>query len=311
MAILRGTARLLLEEHRLRPFSGSVLELARMLVYFTPEELAGWARLHGVVLAPVPSPGLSHDPRLAAQGCMDDRTFFTALGFREIVTCDISDYERPDHLVDLNGPLPEALRGRFDVVFDGGTLQHIFHLPNVLASIHQALKPGGRAVFGMAPSHNHVDHGFYMFSPTFFWDFYEANGYRIETAYVFEFTHFWFGGRLRTPPWKVYAYRPGCLDHLCYGGFGREQVGIFFVATKLPQATGDIVPQQGYYVRLWPQAAKLLGREVAALPRLERWVVTASAMHPLLLRAAVAAKGLRVRLRRWLSPRRPPVVARY
>ena len=195
MGIPRGTARLLLDEARERPFKGSLLELGRMAVYATRGELERWAREQRTPLAEVRDLALSHQPELAAAGCLDDRSFFRLLGCARVESSDVSDWEGADHILDLNLPVPEALHGRFATVFEAGTIQHVFDLPQVFANLHALVKEGGRVIHGMAPSTNHVDHGFYMFSPTLFHDFYTANGWRIEACYFFEFFPFWFRGR--------------------------------------------------------------------------------------------------------------------
>src|SRR5207249_3920994 len=98
-------------------------------------------------------------------------TFFKALGFSEVAAMDYSDFESARYIHDLNSSEPpEHLLENFDVIIDGGTIEHVFHIPNVLNSIHKMLRPHGRTIH-MSPSSNHIDHGFYMFSPTLFWDF--------------------------------------------------------------------------------------------------------------------------------------------
>lgn len=252
MAILPGSARLLLAEHQRRPFAGSVLELGKMLVFLTSEELESLAADEGLELR-VDRPELSHDRRLASQGCLSDRDFFRSLGFEEVVSSDVCGYEGADVLFDLNEELPDELAERFDVVFDGGTLHHVFDLPQALSNVHRALKVGGRAVIGMAASSNHLDHGFYMFSPTLFHDYFTANRYRLECEKFFEFEPYWVDGRLFTSPWRVYDYSEGCLDELGYGSWGDRPVGIFVVATKTEESTGDTVPRQSYFDRHWEE----------------------------------------------------------
>lgn len=303
MGIPRGTARLLLDEARERPFRGSLLELGRMSVYATRSELERWAREQATPLAALPPAGevaLSHQPELAAAGCLDDKSFFRLLGCERVESADVSDWEGADHILDLNLPLPAGLAGRYDTVFEAGTLQHIFDLPQVFANIHALLREGGRVIHGMAPSTNHVDHGFYMFSPTLFHDFYAANGWRIDAEYFFEFFPFWFRGRFHSTPWKIRRYTPGCLDHLAYGGFGARQVALFVVATKVAGATADRIPQQSYFARFHarPQPeARVTGSRAA-------WAASDST---LLLRL----KKWKQRLKR-LAPRRlPPVEKRY
>lgn len=299
MGIPRGTARLLLDEARERPFSGSVLELGRMSVYVTDDELRSWAREQGVGLAEVEAPALSHQPELARHGCLDDRTFFRRLGFERVESTDVSDWEGADHVLDLNLPVPAELRGRFDVVFEAGTIQHVFHLPRLFENVHALLREGGRVIHGMAPSSNHVDHGFHMFSPTLFHDFYTANGWRIEAFYFFEFFPYWYRGRFFSTPWKIRRYEPGCLDELAYGGFGPRcgnQLALFVVATKLPGATAGRIPRQSLFARTPPAIQRQEGA------RGDR----------------IAGASLLLALKRWkkrcerLLPRRlPPVLRRY
>lgn len=312
MGVPRGTVRLLLDEARERPFSGSLLELGRMSIYATQEEVARWAREQGTPLASLGQPGeprLSHQPELAAAGCLDDRSFFRLLGCERVESSDVSDWEGADHILDLNLPVPAELHGRFATVFEAGTIQHVFDLPQVFANLHALVQEGGRVIHGMAPSTNHVDHGFYMFSPTLFHDFYTANGWRIEACYFFEFFPYWFRGRFHSTRWKIRRYIPGCLDHLAYGGFGARQVALFVVATKVPGATADRIPQQSYFSRFHQQ--------------LERKSVTVTGFPPgasvnglgkpvtvtnfLLLKL----KEWRQRLKRLLPRRLPPVEKLY
>jgi len=330
MGIPRGTARLLLDEHQQRPFSGRVLQIGRSSIYFTWKELEGWAKLHGVKLAPVAEICLSHDPRLARQGCIDDKTFFTALGFSQVESCDISDWEDPDHVMDLNLPVSVELHGRFDVVLDPGSSLQIFHQPNLLANIHALLKVGGRIIHAGVPSNNHMDLGFYMFSPTFFHDFYSANHYRILSEYVCQVYPYWHLGRFHSAPWKIYCYTSGSLDHLNYGRYGGRQTALFMVGHKLAESTGDQVPQLGQYVHSWQvydeyrANAGAEGPELSAgqLPegggdggpaagRLAAWAERQFETYPALSRAYLPVKRLKERLTRLLPRRMPPLVARY
>ncbi len=46
---------------------------------------------------------------------------FRMLGASNVFCCDVSDYENPDFLIDLNDPYMDN-KERFDVIFDAGTL---------------------------------------------------------------------------------------------------------------------------------------------------------------------------------------------
>jgi hypothetical protein len=133
---------------------------------------------------------------------------------------------------------------QYDVVFDGGTIEHVFNLPQVLKNIHHLLKISGRIIHA-SPSHNHVDHGFFMFSPTFFNDYYTANLYNIKTFYLFKYSS------PQKSVWSVYEYKPGSIDAYSFGGFGKKMLGIWFIAKKTSASLDNIIPQQGGYLHIW------------------------------------------------------------
>lgn len=178
-------------------------------------------------------------------GVVNDDFIFRSLGFESVESIDTDDYEQATHLLDLNKDIPEQYYERFDFVFDGGTLEHVFNFPKCLTNIYKMLKPGGIVVHGV-PCNNHVDHGFYQFSPTVFYDYYSANKWKILRSNIFEYSpdH-------ASKPWLIYNYEPGVIDHLSFGGWGDKMLGIWFVAQKLSESSCDVIPMQGAYVRDW------------------------------------------------------------
>jgi len=251
MGIARVSARLLLAEAGKRPFSGRVLQLGRQHLYFTDRDLERWAPTHGVQLT---SEYLQNNKREALlnpwyndSAYMDDGSFFARIGFERVESCDYSGDEEPTYLIDLNDPVPDSLIGKFDVVYDGGTLEHVFNIPNALKNVHLLLKDGGRIIHH-SPSSNHVDHGFYMFSPCLFVDYYATNSYKICEAQLVEYDKNW-----ESQPCFVYNYVPGCIDDdLSFGGFDRGKLLLIsLVAAKMENSTCGITPQQGRYARTW------------------------------------------------------------
>ncbi|MBI4615090.1 MAG: class I SAM-dependent methyltransferase [Planctomycetes bacterium] len=178
---------------------------------------------------------------------MDDRSFFGLLGFDTVESLDVSVFEGADRIHDLNLPIACDLEGRYDVVFNGGTLEHVFHLPNALRNVHRMLRTGGRAIH-IAPASNQVDHGFYSFSPTLFHDYYAANRYEIRSSVLVEFVDW-------KAPWRVWDYAPGLLERLAGRLEASGILGLFVIAEKTASSTEDVVPQQGLYVSVWNQAA--------------------------------------------------------
>ncbi len=97
-------------------------------------------------------------------------TFFRKLGFSEVDSLDFSGFEGASIVQDLAGDLPENLAGRFDVIYDGGTCEHVFDLPTAYRNIDKMLKPGG-VFIAHSPSNNWINHGFYQICPEIVYGF--------------------------------------------------------------------------------------------------------------------------------------------
>lgn len=119
--------------------------------------------------------------------------FFRLLGATELVSMDASSYEGASIVHDMNQPVDDSLKESFDLVFDGGTLEHVFNYPTAIRSAMEMVKVGGRFVT-VAPSNNYFGHGFYQLSPELFYTVLsEENGYKVERMIAYEsFIHRWF-----------------------------------------------------------------------------------------------------------------------
>lgn len=106
-------------------------------------------------------------------------SLFLALGATELSYMDASDYEGARLIHDLNQPVPKEWWGQYDTVIDGGTLEHVFHIPNALASIAHLLKVGGTFI-SMTTANNWLGHGFYQFSPELMFRFCDMFGFEAE-----------------------------------------------------------------------------------------------------------------------------------
>jgi hypothetical protein len=105
---------------------------------------------------------------------------FATLG----VQCDFIDIKATrgmEVLVDLNQPAPPELLGRYDVVYDGGTMEHCFNVGQVMRNIFAFAAPGGFIVH-VNPI-NFYNHGFFNFNPTFYHDWYVQSGNAIVTPF--------------------------------------------------------------------------------------------------------------------------------
>lgn len=253
MGIAKGALSLLFELKTEKKFKGVACQLGRQTTYITPIQFQTIGKSFGFNVNELKH--IEFEDSLNP-GMISDNDLFTELGFETIESIDYSDYENPTHVLDLNIPVSEEFYNRYDFIYDGGTLEHVFNFPQCLKNIYFMLKPGGMIIHA-SPSHNHVDHGFYMFSPTVFYDYYFANKYEIVKSYVFEYE-----SKHNTRPWLIYKYEPGILDSRSYGGWGRKMLGIWFVAQKTSESTCEIIPQQNLYLRVWANSRKSINQSV-------------------------------------------------
>ncbi|MCX8108700.1 MAG: class I SAM-dependent methyltransferase [Verrucomicrobiae bacterium] len=113
--------------------------------------------------------------------------FFKILGAERVDSLDASPIENATIVHDLNLPIPDELKNCFDVVYDGGTLEHVFNFPMAIKNAMEAVKPGGR-LFLHTTGNNYFGHGFYQFSPELFYRVLsDQNGYQVERFIAIEY----------------------------------------------------------------------------------------------------------------------------
>jgi len=238
MAINKQALDLLFELKREGLFNGSLCQLGKQTILVSSEKVQKCARNFGYEIN-------SSTEALPWTGNASDDYVFKGLGYTEVLSFDVDDFEGATHVVDLNIPIPDSFEAKYDGVYDGGTSEHVFHIPNLLKNIDKILKPGGIVMHAL-PCNNFVDHGFYMFSPTFLYDYYEANGYQIIRSNILEITNGLFGER-----WSIYDYKPLSIEHLSVGGWGSSMLGIWVVAKKNINKTKIEIPSQSRYKKVW------------------------------------------------------------
>jgi hypothetical protein len=108
------------------------------------------------------------------------------LGATSVDSMDNSSYEEATIVHNLNEPTPASLDGKFDLVYDGGTLEHVFNFPEALRSAMRMVKVGGSFVSQQC-FNNMSGHGFYCFGPeVFFRSLCEENGFMVKNIRIYE-----------------------------------------------------------------------------------------------------------------------------
>lgn len=168
--------------------------------------------------------------------------FLLQLGASKVTPLDASPYEGATLVHDLNTPLPENLRGQFDTVIDGGSLEHIFNAPMALKGFMELLKPGGHLIIH-TPANNAFGHGLYQFSPEFFFrSLARENGFEVMWMIVHEMSR---GSRMyQVLDPDAVGWRADLVTHL--------PTYLFVVARKIASApVFQKWPQQADYQQRW------------------------------------------------------------
>lgn len=106
------------------------------------------------------------------------------LGATDVSALDYSTYEGADTIHDLNQPVPPELREKFDLIIDGGLLEHVFNFPVAIRNCMEMTKVGGHLCL-CTVANNYLGHGFYQFSPELFYRIFSPdNGFTIEHMFA-------------------------------------------------------------------------------------------------------------------------------
>jgi SAM-dependent methyltransferase len=158
--------------------AGSVATVGRQSLYLHPREAR---RLVDEFALDARAPWLSQPFGAHADGFFRD-----GLGADVLDVLDASDYEGATLVHDLNDPLPQTLAARYDLVVDGGSLEHVFRVTTALESLMRMVRPGGRLLLS-APANNLCGHGFYQFSPELMFRVFDAaSGFALHRVALVE-----------------------------------------------------------------------------------------------------------------------------
>jgi hypothetical protein len=186
------------------------------------------------------------------QGVRYAEPFFETLGAQRLESLDASDFEGAAIIHDLNQPIAQTLAGQFDVVYDGGTMEHVFHVLIAIRNCMQLAKVGGRVILHTT-ANNYFGHGFFQYSPElFFRIFSKSNGFALEWMIAME-----YGPRRR---WYEVIDPAVTKDRTPL--INSYPVLLFVQARKLTEVPlFREVPQQSDYSTMWQEHTAQSGTE--------------------------------------------------
>jgi SAM-dependent methyltransferase len=173
---------LLLDLTRRKRIIASIATIGSLSLYLHPRQLT---RLRGII----------PDSRALAEyrwGDTADAILREITGATQVSSIDMSDYQGSSIVHDMNLPLWNSrpdLAGKFDLVIDGGTLEHVFNFPVAVQNLMFLVRQGGH-ILAANPANNLCGHGFYQFTPELMHRIYApANGFRVHHVILTQSRH--------------------------------------------------------------------------------------------------------------------------
>lgn len=161
------------------------------------------------------------------------------MGSKIVDSFDYSKYEDATFIHDMNKPIDSIYKNRYSLVFDGGSLEHVFNFPIAIKNCMEMVQVGGYFITATV-CNNFSGHGFYQFSPELFFRIFTAeNGFELEGIYISE-NNQWYKVKDPAAIKSRVTFR------------NSNETYIIVIAKKVAQA--DIfstTPQQSDYVECW------------------------------------------------------------
>jgi len=155
------------------------------------------------------------------------------LDFDRLLSIDL--HGTPDaKAIDLNQPVD--ISERFDIVLNGGTAEHVFNVFQFFKTVHELTRPNGLMLHVM-PFRGWLEHGFYCFNPTFYWDLAAANDYAVHILAYTELA----------PPKLIQLPDREKIVELARGGSLGENANLYSVMRKASREQDFRIPMQGLY----------------------------------------------------------------
>lgn len=173
---------------------------------------------------------------------LDAKTLFHMMGFDNVEEIDVNGYENASIIHDMNNPVSDELHNKFDMVFDGGTIEHVFNIKEAIFNISRMLKLGG-TIIHVQPLSGWINHGFFQLCPTFLSDYYSANGYTDIKSFVLQVN------RIHGAKVKYWEVDDLSSENFLFNDFYCKTLHIFFA--KKTQEKELTIPVQGFYRKIF------------------------------------------------------------
>ncbi|HVZ63791.1 MAG TPA: hypothetical protein VG936_04320 [Lacunisphaera sp.] len=156
----------------------SAITIGRMDIFLNANSIENICKHHGLPIPP-------KDGHLYSSKRAFLDNFLRDINVRRVDMVDYSDFEGANIIHNLSIPMG-PIANSYQLVYESGTLEHIFDFPTALENVLRLCAIGGYVVLNM-PCNNQAGHGFFQFSPELFFSiFRESSLFSLESVEVYE-----------------------------------------------------------------------------------------------------------------------------
>jgi hypothetical protein len=192
--------------------------------------------------------------------------YLLKLGATSVTSIDFDNYEGSSIEIDLSKRVKKVSKIKYNLILDFGSLEHIANPIIAIENLLNLLAPNG-VILHSCPANGSLGHGFYQFSPEFFYSAYTASGVidSVDTYLVD-----------RKFPRSIFFVKPVARGKRANIRFEKSNIYNLVCATKMNtnKITKDINFQQLDYLGRYEQASPLiLQKNISYLTNIKSKVV--------------------------------------
>lgn len=186
-------------------FLKKTLTISQQAVYAKEDEAKNILKKNNIIISKIPNNFDKKNKipdwyKTKYSSNINAQYLLSMLGSTKVISSDSSKYENSDIIIDLNKKVSKKFYNNYDNIIDIGTLEHVFDTHLALENYLKMLKLGGYLLIAV-PCSNMIDHGFYTFSPTLFYDYFSINKVKVLKCYLRESSPF------------IYEYKSTVYDY--------------------------------------------------------------------------------------------------
>ena len=240
MAIASSAAELLFKINKKIKFHGHLLQIGNQNILFSNKKLLKLIKKYRINIKTE-----------KIENEISSEFFFKLFNFSNVQSIDKNKYENASIIKDLNYKINKKFYNKFDAIYDGGSLEHVFNPSEALFNITRMLKKNGY-VMHLTPCNNYMDHGFYSISPTLYKDFYAQNNFKIIEFYLVKQNF----DLSKDYKWSVYEYDENIMSFYDKWGWKNHRVMVWMVAQKITSSSKVRIPVQSKYIKVYKKKQK-------------------------------------------------------